>query len=679
MSGGTPIKPGGEGMAELEPLFGEAVAHFEAGRLKEAEAGLAELQRRQPDLPEVLHLLALIELRTGRPEAAAGHLEKAVARQPESADLHNLLGGAMKRAGRLEEAVLAYDKAVSLDPGLAEAHYNLGNALKELERHDDAVPSYRRAVELEPGFADAHYNLGIVLMAAGRPDEAARAYRDAVGVSPEDAETHLNLGKALEAVDEIDDAGAAYRRAIELRPDFAEAHYNLGNAARKQGHGQQAVAHYRRAIDTDPNLAEAHNNLGEALLDGNDAQGAIEHYLLALKCRPGMAGTLNNLGNAYVRLGQTDAAIGYYRQALDIDPDDAAAITNLGNALMDKGDHDGALAHHRRAIEAAPDHAEAHHNLGLALLLQGNFGEGWAEYEWRHRSEEGARQRPFPQAPWTGQPVDGKTVLVWGEQGVGDEILFAGLVPDLAAAGANVILEADPRLVPLFRRSFAGIECIVKEDPPSAETRRHGIDFQAPGGNLGRWLRPDLESFPNRQSYLVADADRRDGLREKYMQDGESLLVGVAWISKNKRIGKQKSMALRELAPLARIPGVRLIDLQYGDTAQERAQFEDQTGMAVLDDEQVDQMADLDGFAAQVAAMDLVISVSNTTVHMAGALGVPAWVMLNTVPLPFWLLEGEDSPWYPSARLFRQTRPGEWADVIERIAEALAGLASGSG
>ncbi len=512
-------------------------------------------------------------------------------------------------------------------------------------------------------------------MAAGRPDEAARAYRGAVGVNPEDAEAHLNLGNALEAVGEIDDAAAAYNRAIELRPDFAEAHYNLGNAARKQGHGQQAAAHYRRALDIAPNLAEAHNNLGEALLDLDDPKGAIGHYRLALKCRPGMAGTLNNLGNAHVRLGETDAAIDYYRQALDIDPGDATAITNLGNALMDKGAFDDALAHHRRAIEAAPDHAEAHHNLGLALLLQGKLEEGWAEYEWRLLSEEGVRHRPFPQAPWAGQPVGGKTVLVWGEQGVGDEVMFAGMVPDLAAAGANVILEADPRLVPLFRRSFAAIECIVKEDPPSAETRRHGIDFQAPGGNLGRWLRPALESFPGRQSYLVADEDRRDGLREKYLPDGESLLVGVAWVSKNKRIGAQKSMTLRELAPLTGIPGLRLIDLQYGDTAEERRQFEDQTGVAVLHDDSLDQMADLDGFAAQVAAMDLVISVSNTTVHIAGALGVPAWVMLNTVPLPCWLLEGDDSPWYPSVRLFRQSQAGEWADVIGRVAEALAGRA----
>jgi len=171
--------------------------------------------------------------------------------------------------------------------------------------------------------------------------------------------------------------------------------------------------------------------------------------------------------------------------------------------------------------------------------------------------------------------------------------------------------------------------------------------------------------------------DKRDGLREKYRDATEDRLIGIAWISKNKRIGKQKSMALRELAPLGRIPGVRLIDLQYGDTAEERAKFQEETGTSIIHDDHVDQMADLDAFAAQVAAMDLVISVSNTTVHIAGALGVPAWVMLNTVPLPCWLLEGEDSPWYPSVRLFRQTEFGEWADVIGRVGDALRAFAPG--
>ena len=270
-----------------------------------------------------------------------------------------------------------------------------------------------------------------------------------------------------------------------------------------------------------------------------------------------------------------------------------------------------------------------------------------------------------------GQPVDGKTVLVLAEQGVGDEVMFAGMVPDLVEAGATVIREADSRLVPLFERSFAGIECIGKGDPPTAETRRDGIDFQSPGGNLGRWLRPNLESFPGRQSYLVADKNRRDGLRENYLSDGESLLVGVAWVSKNKRIGPQKSMTLMELAQLTGIPGIRFIDLQYGDTAGERAQFEDETGTSIVHDDSIDQMADLDAFAAQVAAMDLVISVDTAVAHLAGALGTMVWTLLPFNSDWRWMLGRDDSPWYPSMRLFRQEAPGDWEGVFQEVETAL--------
>ncbi|MCH2327695.1 MAG: tetratricopeptide repeat protein, partial [Rhodospirillales bacterium] len=562
-----------------------------------------------------------------------------------------------------------------LNPDYAEAHASLGNALKEMDRLEAAVASYRKAIALDPDLSGAHTNLGNMLKETGLVDDAIASHRKAIALNPDFAEAHYNLGNVLKEAGRLEDAEASYEKAIRLKPDLAEAHSNLGSVRQEQGRLDEAMARLHKALAAKPDYADAHRNLGDVIKDLGRLEDAVASYHKALTIKPDYAEAHSNLGNAYVRLGETDGAIDYYRQALDINPAHATAITNLGNVLMDKGQHDDALAHHRRAIEAAPDHAEAHHNLSLVLLLQGKLEEGWAEYEWRLRSEKGARHRPFPQAPWVGQPVDAKTVLVWGEQGVGDEVMFAGMVPDLVEAGAHIVLESDPRLVPLFERSFAGIACIGKGDPPTAETRRDGIDFQSPGGNLGRWLRPNLESFPGRQSYLVAEEDRQGRLRENYLSDGESLLVGVAWVSKNKRIGAQKSMTLMELAPLTGIPGVRFIDLQYGDTAEERRQFEDHTGTTILHDEHVDQMSDLDAFAAQVAAMDLVISVSNTTVHMSGALGVPTWVMLNTVPLPCWLLERDDSPWYPSVRLFRQSAGGDWANVTERTCDALRAFA----
>jgi len=657
----------------LEQAFADAVGHYREGRLAEAERALLAIQQRQPDIPDVRRLLGLIALQGGRGVDAIGHLERAAAAVPESAELQNLLGGALRKAGRLGDAIAAYRRAVALAPDLAEAHYNLANALKKDERTEEAIEHYRRAVTLRPDFADAHYNLGVLLRQVGRAGEAVAALTEATRLNPRDAEAFVNFANALADKGDVAAALAACDRAVALRPDLARAQFNRGNLLRLAGRNDDAIACFRRALAIEPAMAEAHVNLAAALLKHGDAAGAVEHARAALERQPDLAKALNILGNAQTALGALDDAVGSYRRALAVDPDDAMAHTSLGNALHEKGGFAEAIACHRRALALDPGLAAAHHNLGLALLLGGQLREGWAEFEWRWQlSEEGEEApRPFPQPLWQGEPPAGKTILVVAEQGVGDEILYAGMVPDLLAAGARVVLECAPRLVPLFRRSFPAVACIAKRDVPAAETQSPDIDYRITAGSLGRWLRSDLASFPGRFSYLLADAARRDALRAGYRKRPDGLLVGISWISKNRKVGRRKSMALPDLAPIAAVPGVTLVDLQYGDTAAEREAFERATGVKMIHDATVDQMADLDAFAAQVAAMDLVVSVSNTTVHMAGALGVPAWVMLPVAPLNCWQLDRDDSPWYPSARLFRRSRQDEWPDVVGRVAEAL--------
>ena len=654
-----------------ERAFAEAAGHYQQGRLAAAEKGLLAIQRRNPGVPDVLRLLALIALRDGRAKDAAGSLEKAVAAAPGSADLFNLLGGALGRCGRAADALTAYQRAVALAPGMADAHYNLANALKQDERLDEAIGHYGQAVELDPGFADAHFNLGGALRRAGRAAMAADAFAAAARANPGDAEALVSLGSVLAETGAGDEALAAYEQAIAIRPGLAEAHFNRGNLLALGGRGADAIASYRQALAIEPKMVEAMINLGEALLKEGEAAPAAEHFRAALEIQPGLATALGHLGNAELALGRIDDALASYRRALDIEPDDPKTLTGLGLALEETGALAEAVGCHRRAMEQDPDQVEVHHNLGLALLRGGQFGEGWREFEWRRRLTGWEPKRDFPQSPWSGEPVAGKTILVCAEQGVGDEVLYAGMVPDLIEAGAHVVLECERRLVPLFERSFPDVACVVKRDTPAPQTQVPDIDYHVAAGSLGRWLRPDLESFPGRASYLAADPARRDALRKKYTVGG-GLVVGVAWISRNKRIGSQKSMTLGDLAPLAVPPGITLVDLQYGDTEAERRAFAERTGVTLVHDGGIDQMKDLDAFAAQVAAMDLVISVSNTTVHMAGALGVPVWVMLHMAPLNYWMVDRDDSPWYPSARLFRQSEPGRWADVIGRVEDALA-------
>ena len=476
---------------------------------------------------------------------------------------------------------------------------------------------------------------------AGRLDEAEQAYRQALSQDPKAFVAHVNLGVVLQDQGRLEDAAETFQNALAINPEVAEVHYGLGLVLQDRDETADAEAAFRRAVEINPDYAEALNGLAIALEKQGETEEAAATFERALAANPGFAEAHNNLGNLYHKEGR---------------PDDA-------------------MAAFRRAIEINPEYAEAHRNLSHVLLLAGRLDEGWKEFQWRWRCRDfPSATRPFPQPPWTGEPVDGKTVLVWGEQGIGDEVHFAAMVPDLIDAGARVVLECEHRLVPLFGRSFPEATCVATETPPAAETMAGDIDFQVPSGNLGQWLRPDLDSFPGRESYLTADEDRAQALKDRYRDGGDDRLVGIAWISKNPEIGKDKSMALADWRPLAEIGGIRFVDLQYGDTADERAEFEQDTGTPIIHDDAIDQMADMDAFAAQVAAMDLVISVSNTTVHVSGAMGVPTWVLLNTLPLCVWMAEGEDSPWYPSIRLFRQSQAGEWADVIGRVVAALEGF-----
>ncbi|HEX9568617.1 MAG TPA: tetratricopeptide repeat protein [Rhodospirillales bacterium] len=510
---------------------------------------------------------------------------------------------------------------------------NEGMALAGQGRLDDAVACFERALAADPGSVLAYYNIGVLRQRQGRLDDAARAYADALAIKPDYLEPLVNLGIVRQAQGRLDDAEAAYRRAIAVNPNFAELHHNLGGVLERRGDPVGAVACYRRALTVKPDYALALNGLGVALHKQGDDAVARAAFERALTLEPRFVEALSNLGHLHHRQGRLQAAAECFR----------------------------------RAIAMKPDYAEAHRNLSHVLLLEGNFRDGWPEFTWRWRCRDiPSERRDFRAPKWSGEPVSGKTVLVWGEQGVGDEVHFAEMVPDLVEAGARVVLECERRLVPLFARSFPAATCVARATPPAPETTA-GIDYQTPIGDLGRWLRPDAARFPKRPSYLKADPAKRSGFRDKYRAGGSDLLVGIAWISRNPEVGADKSMALTDWRPLAEVPGVRFVDLQYGDTLAERRAFERDTGTAIVHDDGVDQLADMDAFAAQVAAMDLVVSVSNTTVHVAGALGVPTWVMLNTVPLAVWMRDGEDSPWYPSVRLYRQKTVGAWADVIKRV------------
>jgi Tfp pilus assembly protein PilF len=507
----------------------------------------------------------------------------------------------------------------------------------------------------------------------GRLIEAERLYREILAIRPRNADSLHLLGLIAYEWGNLDAAAELMREAISIHASGASYHLNLGNVLQAQGKLEEAVVEYRAALAIRPNLPEIHINLGNVLQAQQALDEAILSYQRALVLEPRSAEAFYNLGNARQTQGELEDAVRCYEQALAINPDHAKAHHNLGRTLGDLGRPDEAFAQFQRALSLAPDHPEIAFQAALAQLARGDFSLGWLNYEQRWRSRvHDTQMRDYPQPLWTGEELRSDRLLVWGEQGVGDEIMFAGMIPDLVQRGINCVLDCDARLQPLFARSFPSIQVISghhRDGNLNQDVTAQDFAAHLPCGSLSRIFRTSQVAFAGVSSpYLIPDRKRLARLRSEYC-DGR-MLIGLAWHTESIKTGRSRSVELSCLAPLLTHPQVRWVSLQYGDLAALRQQAAD-TEAAIHFDASVDQLTDIDTFAAQVAAMDLVITIDNSTAHIAGGLGVPVWVMLPFHADWRWLLKGERSLWYPSMRLFRQPEPGDWISVVDDVTRAI--------
>jgi len=547
---------------------------------------------------------------------------------------------------------------------IAFAHHKAG-------RLAEAETAYRRLLGAAPNNPDIAMLLGLLLDQRGTHAEAIQHLAKAAKAKPSDPASHYNLALALQHAGRAGEAASAYRRALDLRPDYLAARVNLGNLLAETGAGEAAIALFRDGLARHGEQADLHYNLARLLQQAGRYAEALAHYRLALAIKPDLSGALNNLGLLLQSRKEIDEAIALYQRGLAAAPANLDLLLNLGNALMLASRFEEAIAAYRRAQAIAPDNVDAHHFESFALLLLGRFEEGWEAYEWRLRTPDmRAKATRYPQMRWDGRRDLHGRLLVWNEQGMGDELMFLSLLPELARE-MDLTVECDARLVALFRRSLPGIDVVAR---PAEDSGRRDwpsdIVAQVPAGSLMRHLRPDLASFAGRGgAYLKPDPERREVLKQRY--GSGRLRVGIAWHTSAANAGLRRRLALSALLPLLRLPGAQFVDLQYGDHAAEIAALA-ASGGELLHDPAIDPWADLDGFAAQIAALDLVITIDNSTAHMAGALGVPCWAMLPHPPEWRWLLQRTDSVWWPSLRLFRQSAPGDWAPVIDRLTLSLA-------
>ncbi|MCG2721483.1 MAG: tetratricopeptide repeat protein [Thermodesulfovibrionales bacterium] len=645
-----------------------AIKYHQTGDIGTAAHICTEILNVQPHFVPALHLLGVIFYQQGDYDSAIEHIRQALCLNQNNPDAHNHLGSALKAKGEFEEAIRCYHKAIELNPNLTEAFFNLGNALVARGQVNKSIQYYQKAIALQPTFFAAYYNLGNSFRDQGKLDEAIVAYQKSLELHPEDTNVYNALGTIFQEQGQLDQAIILLKKAVELNPHFAWAYSNLGKILQDNGSSDQALSYYKMALQqhSDPvALCNIYNNIGVIYQEKGEFNKAISSYQKALALDPSSSGIYKNLGTIFHDIGCFEEAISYYRQALELNPGDTELYCNMGSVLQDKEQFDEALIFYKRALEINPGLAEAHWNTSLMLLSQGNFREGWEKYEWR-LLKKGAHSSIFLLPTWKGGSLKGIRLLVTAEQGVGDEIMFASCLSDILEKAKSCVIECDRRLLPLFSRSFPKgrfFERITKEGvPPDISA-----DFQIRIGSLPKLIRQALIDFPKRRSYLVPDEQKVALWSLRYRELGEGLKIGISWRGGSKpSVRLARSTSLHQWSKLFCMSGVNFINLQYGDCMGDLKEAKEKLGVTIYDWEDANPLEDLDNFAAQVAALDLVISVDNATVHISGALGTQVLALLPNPCDWRWMHKFEDTPWYKTVRLFRQRRQGDWDEVFDR-------------
>lgn len=605
--------------SELERKLREAVSRFQARDLAGAERLCGEILERVPHQPRALHIAALARHGQGDHAGARELLRRSLESDPHNLEAMQQLGAAELEAGDYVQAESWLRRAIALGSGDASAYCWLGLALSSQNRHAEAVDFFRQAVTARREDPGLQLNLGNALMRSGAPEPAI----------------------------------ASFEQALRLKPDYPEALNSLGRALVERGKCEEAIQSLRQAIALRPDYAEAHDNLGEALL----------------------------------RLSREEEATECFRRAVAGQPDNADFQCDLGNALAAQQRWEEAVGQYERAVALDPALFDAEYSLAVARLYRHEFEQAWPRYESRLQSRgfrSGVRKDPasvdlyerLPRWPGPAEAVAGE-VAIWAEQGIGDQVLFSTLIPELTGTGAAFVYEVDRRLLKAYERAFPRTRFVAQEEPPREVLRRASRALLA--GSLPGLFRTSRASFARQPAKLLgALPERVEYYRRQLAASGPGLKVALSWRSTRKvHWAPEKSAALTQFVPLLKLAGAQFVDVQYGDTRAERSAVERAAGVRLHRFEEVDHYNDLEQLLAILEACDLVITTSNATAHFAGALGKRTWLLYlaDHAPFYYWAHGGTHrSLWYPSVEILSGARLTDWSSLVRNTVQKLEGL-----
>ena len=591
--------------------------------------------------------------------AAAALFEKAAQENPEQVQPFWFWGVALAEAGELEKAATVLFRATALQPDFWEAYFYLGLCLKGIGRLDGAEASLRKVLSLQPNHAESYNNLGLILSETGQLLEAESCFLLALELTPDSAELCNNYGVLKFKSHLFEEAMQWFRKAIDLQPEYAQACNNLGLALKDSGKVEEACSWFRRALELQPQYGEVHNNLGLVLKDLQQMKEAERHFRKAIELRRDHEGAYNNLFLLLKDAGRMEEAETCLHQGIAVKPDHALFYYHLGNFMQDLGRLEEAIAAHEKALTLQPGYQEAAYSLGLIYFSLGQYEKAWEKYELRWPLFDNFRP-PVPL--WQGEDLTGKKVLLFREQGYGDIIQFSRYAPLVAAAAKETTLWVDTPLERLMTNSFS------MRVEGGNRVPEGNYDVACALMSLPYWLHTTEATIPAQVPYLYASKERSAawGKRLVYATEGKKLRVGVVWAGNPKhKNDANRSVAIQAFRELFALQDIAWVSLQEGARSKELQK----AAYPVWDVSE--ELTDFAETAALIANLDLVIAADTAVAHLAGAMGKETWVLLPYIAEWRWQLKREDTPWYPTMRLFRQRQPGDWLEVLGRVKEEL--------
>jgi tetratricopeptide (TPR) repeat protein len=593
-------------------------------------------------------------------EAAQVFYEQVLAVQENHFSALQLLGTLFAQTAQYAKALEFLNKSLQVNPHHAETYYNRGIVLHELMRLDEALSSYDKAIKIKPNYAEAHFNHGNVLEELMRLDEALASFDKAIAIKPDYADAYSNRGNILKKQSRLDEALASYDKAILYDNYLAESHSNRGVVLQELGHFDQALASYDAAISIRPDYANAFSNRGNVLQELQRLDDSLVSYDNAILINPYLADSYYNRGNALKRLQRLDEALGNYNQAISLKPDYAEAYYNRGVVFQEQCYLNEANTNYEKAINLKPDYAIAHWNLSLCNLLRANYQDGWQGYEWRWKCEEipsFKHKRDFSEPLWLGaESLQDKTILLYAEQGLGDTIQFCRYVALVAELGAKIILEVQLPLVGLLK-GLEGIDQLIAKGEPLPN-----FDFQCPLLSLPLAFKTELQSIPPMPKGISSDSEMTKKW-QTILGKQEKLRVGLVWSGNAAhKYDHNRSLSLSMLLP--NLPSnIEYVCLQKELRHIDQGLLAQHTEIKYFGD----ALEDFTDTVALCELMDVIISVDTSVAHLAATIGKPTWVLLPYSPDWRWLLDRDDNPWYPTAKLYRQEQLNHWGGVFEKI------------